>query len=189
METEKRELRPVSAMETPNRSIIPMMDIVKENADEIIDAAWLVIIVGAVLVGSSYYLFPFVVELIRSGRQSIPFLATAAFGIGLIAWYVRDVLKSKWYPLLELAFGIAVAVQPAVQYSPSASAEVLLLAIIATFVGGVRIVTDGLKRFFEFKSYELFADGQPLHLARKTGAASSIKAALQWASKMLQPLG
>lgn len=189
METKNRELRPVRAAEVPNKSLIPMMDIVEENADEIIGAAWLVIIVGAVLIGSSYYLFPFLIELIRSGRQSILFLATAAFGIGLTAWYIRDVLKSKWYPLVELAFGIAVAVQPAVQYSPTASTELLLFAVIATFAGGVRIITDGLKRFFEFRSYELFAEGQPIDLAQKTGAVRSVKAAFQWASKILQPLG
>jgi hypothetical protein len=78
-------------------------------------------------------------------------LVTAAVIVAGIAWYVREYRKSSFYPFLEIVFGAALSAQGAQETTGFS------LAGAIAFVGGVRIVIDGYKRFFEHKSHLLFS--------------------------------
>lgn len=78
-------------------------------------------------------------------------LMIGAVTAGLVAWLVRDVGSSRIYPVCEIIFGTVLAAQGPLQAGSNT------LAGIVAFVGGVRIITDGFKRFFKHKSYRLFS--------------------------------
>jgi hypothetical protein len=82
-------------------------------------------------------------------------LMVGAVVVGFAAWFCREFAKSRIYPLGEIIFGAVLAAQGPLQVGPSVSPS--SLAGIVAFVGGVRIIIDGFKRFFEHKSYRLFS--------------------------------
>jgi hypothetical protein len=80
-------------------------------------------------------------------------LVVAAIIVAAVAWFVREEVKSKTYPLAEIVFGAWLASQAAVL----PNSDPYHLANIVAFIGGVRIVIDGFVRFKNYHSYRLFS--------------------------------
>jgi transposase IS200 family protein len=83
-------------------------------------------------------------------------VVAAAFSLGLLAYSVREVVKSKLYPIAELIFGAGWG---AVQATDKVAAAI-------AFIGSVRIIIDGYKRSFEHRSYRLFSFARILYNSR-----------------------
>jgi hypothetical protein len=66
-----------------------------------------------------------------------------AFIVAAAACYFREIVRTVYYPVLEVAMGLAAAGQAAV---PNPQGLARLLALVA----GIRIIVDGLTRFFKF---------------------------------------
>ena len=66
-----------------------------------------------------------------------------AFCAGFIAYFLRDVVKTLAYPIIEIGIGLAAAAQAVL---PSPNDLPRLIALLA----GVRIIADGIMRFFKF---------------------------------------
>jgi hypothetical protein len=104
---------------------------------------------ATLLVIASIFVAPILADWFRSlgGVTVATGVAGAALVLGIGAWYAREKKQFKLYPVAEIAFGLALAVQGIVQQKLSG---VSLLAALIAFVGGVRIIIDGVKRFDEF---------------------------------------
>jgi hypothetical protein len=66
---------------------------------------------------------------------------------------LRERVKSKIYPVLEISLGASLSVQGVV-LGPNSGSFSLLAGIVA-FIGGVRIIIDGFKRLVEYRSIHL----------------------------------
>ncbi|MGR8964217.1 hypothetical protein [Rhizobium leguminosarum] len=82
--------------------------------------------------------------------------AFSAFIIARVAYHVREIRRVWWeYPPLEIGVGLGLA---AVAVRPDLHPVVNVL----TFLGAVRIITDGIKRFADFrKEVEKRREHQP----------------------------
>jgi hypothetical protein len=109
--------------------------------------------VGLIL--ASIFLPPLFVEWLSSSNQKTEWIAAAALVVGISAWYIRERQRFKLYPIGEIAFGTALSVQGVVQQNVH-SEHFSLIATVVSFVAGVRILIDGLKRFDDFRTGWLF---------------------------------
>ncbi|TKV80093.1 NAD(P)(+) transhydrogenase (Re/Si-specific) subunit beta [Bradyrhizobium elkanii] len=120
---------------------------------EVAYAILLVVVISAVTMYGSYWLFEKLAPLIS--RQppwlSVFELACVAVFVGFAAWYLREKRKLKLYPIVEIALGATLSVQGLI-LDPD---KVSLLAGLVAFVGGVRIIIDGFKRLVEYQSFHL----------------------------------
>lgn len=120
---------------------------------ELVGAALLVIAFSVAGIYATYWLFdrlsPFVVQ--QPKWLSVLELALLAVFVGYTAWYLREARKVKIYPVIEIALGSTLSVQGLILDS----GKVSLLASIVAFVGGVRIIIDGFKRLFEYRTFHL----------------------------------
>jgi hypothetical protein len=87
----------------------------------------------------------------QSQQVFIAELAACALVVGIIAWFAREKVEFKLYPIAEIVLGMALATSGAIADKPDT------VAALIAFVGGVRIVIDGITRFFKYRSYELFS--------------------------------
>ncbi|WP_050418991.1 hypothetical protein [Bradyrhizobium tropiciagri] len=114
-----------------------------------------VIVLASGLLAASILLPPYLMDWLANAPNKTRWIIVAAIFVGGSAWYVRERIKLKIYPVAEIAFGITLSVQGVVQQNPSDSHFTLFAALIA-FVAGVRIIIDGFKRFDEFRTGWLF---------------------------------
>jgi hypothetical protein len=122
------------------------------RASELIVAAVIVAVCTGAMIGFLFFVSAHIWFWFNAQPQwvSIVGLAIAALLVGLIAWACRDLSRSRLYPVGELVFGTGLATLGALK-------EASYLAAIVAFVSGVRIVIDGFKRFYEYRSYRLFS--------------------------------
>jgi hypothetical protein len=85
--------------------------------------------------------------LVKSVRTSVPysglFAGLSALLLGILLYQVREIRKHFLFPPAEMCLGMVMA-----SYSIKNDG----LAGALAFIGGVRIVIDGFKRYLEFKA-------------------------------------
>jgi hypothetical protein len=64
-----------------------------------------------------------------------------------VAYFMREVKKTLAYPILEIDIGLATSAQAV---SPGSGDIARLVALLA----GVRVMADGIERFFRFSELE-----------------------------------
>lgn len=106
-------------------------------------AAVFAIILAAV---AAFWLFDslFTMAMPRRGSPSMfAYVLVPLFALmtGSAAYFMREVRKSLTYPIMEIGIGLAAAAQAV---SPASSDLARLVALLA----GIRIITDGIARFF-----------------------------------------
>ncbi|MGE0238485.1 MAG: hypothetical protein AB7F09_03200 [Parvibaculaceae bacterium] len=80
-------------------------------------------------------------------------VALFAAPTGLLLFWLREFVRHELYGMLEAAFGIATALQV---LRPDASGLVRIVALIA----GIRIVVDGIHRWWTFSGERALAKGR-----------------------------
>ena len=65
------------------------------------------------------------------------------FGIAILAYYLREVMRTVAYPIIEVGVGLAASAQAV----PATASD---LARIVAVLAGVRIMVDGIMRFRKF---------------------------------------
>ncbi|WKA26373.1 hypothetical protein [Bradyrhizobium roseum] len=91
-----------------------------------------------------------VVSFIPAWLGSLVLLSVAVY-LGRQAWLMRDEQRSPYYPILEMAVGLSIAVTCSMHagFSP--------LGVLA-FLGGLRIIVDAFRRWQEFKTTALLRE-------------------------------
>jgi hypothetical protein len=97
-----------------------------------------------------------------------PLLGTATLAMAWLARWFRDVRKSKYYALLEMPVGVALALQGVVQQGLMLSQRATFVVALIAFVAGLRITTDGWKRFSDNDTKSLFSLQHLLRALRKS---------------------
>ncbi|WP_271585869.1 hypothetical protein [Bradyrhizobium sp. CCBAU 53415] len=139
---------------------------------ELIGAALLVIVLSTAGTFGTYWLFQELSPVLTHQPKwaSVVELALCAIFVGYVAWYLREARKAKLYPVVEIALGSTLSVQGLILDSTNFS----LLASVVAFVGGVRIIIDGFKRLFEYRTFHLVRPGFYEYYWRK------VKRAARW---------
>ncbi|QDF37474.1 hypothetical protein FJN17_07770 [Bradyrhizobium symbiodeficiens] len=124
---------------------------------ELAAAFLLIVAISAIAMYAAYWLYELLSPLVINQDRwlSVLELACAAILVGYVAWYLREVRKAKLYPIVEIALGSTLSVQGMILDA----GKVSLLAAVVAFVGGVRIIIDGFKRFFEYRTVHLSRPG------------------------------
>lgn len=78
-------------------------------------------------------------ELAKPTALGSVIVALAAFLIALVAYFFREIVQTRLYPVIEIGVGMAAAAQ-----APWAANGVVS---VITMLGGVRIIVDGIVRY------------------------------------------
>ncbi len=97
---------------------------------------------------AAYWAFNGLLSFFRS-QYATPTMAAyivlplIAFFTAAVAYFLREVVKTLIYPVIEVGVGLAAVAQAV---SPQAGDLARLVAVLA----GIRIIVDGFTRFFKF---------------------------------------
>jgi hypothetical protein len=134
----------------------------EEHETGLVPIAVIVLAVVAVFVAlsvGSFFLsgriYHFIEQDFASHSRPINGIKVAGLAVilGCLVWYLRDFLKLKIVPFLEMALGATFSIQGVVV--PSRDTETIVIVGVIGFVGGARIIVDAFKRAYEYDAWNM----------------------------------